>query len=457
MASADKSSLIARLKSGGEDKVQAYDFLPDADEIERRPLPAVARFTLHLMLLALVGFVIWASLSSVDMIVTARGKLVTPLSNIVVQPLETSIIQSIDVKIGQVVKKGDRLATLDPTFAKADESQLRSRQESLNTQLASIAAELSGKGGWAASGKATPDGQIQSQLALERRATYLAQVKRQQESIGRLEAELDAARRDEEAMAGRVKVLREMEGMSDDLVSKKLAPKARLLESQDRLLEAQRGMESARNRQLQLQRDLAAARAEKASFETGWRQKLLEEQLSVSRERDAINDQLQKADRRQSMVTLTAPADAVVLEIASLSQGSIVREAEPFFTLVPLGEVLEAEVQIDSQDIGYVKTGDLSHIKLDAFPYQKHGMLKGKLRTISQDAFKRNANVAGSLDAYYLGRVAIESFKLDSMAPGASLLPGMTLAAEIKVGQRSIMSYLLWPMTKAFNESIREP
>lgn len=455
MASADKPSLIARLKSGGEEKVQAFDFLPDADEIERRPLPGVARVTLHLLLTAFVGFLVWANFSEVDMIVTARGKLVTPLSNLVVQPLETSIIQSIEVRVGQVVKKGQRLATLDATFAEADESQLRNRLDSLNTQLANIEAELSGDG-LILTDNPSADDQIQSQLSQERRATFSAQQRRQQESIAKLQSERATAQRDEQGTAARVRVLREMATMAEDLVSKKLAPRARLLEAQDRLLEAQRTLELSRNRQIEISRELAALHAEKSSFETGWRQRLLEEQLNVSRERDAVADQLQKATRRQSMVVLTAPADAVVLEIANLSTGSIVREAEPFFTLVPLGEVLEADVQIDSQDIGYVKTGDATVIKLDAFPFQKHGMLKGSLRTISQDAFKRNGN-AGTLDAYYAGRIAISDFKLDNVVPGVSVLPGMTLAAEIHVGKRSVISYLLWPVTKAFNESIREP
>lgn len=455
MASADKPSLIARLRAGGEEKVQAFDFLPDADEIERRPLPAVARVTLHVLLTAFVGFLVWASFSEVDMIVTARGKLVTPLSNLVVQPLETSIIQSIEVRVGQVVKKGQRLATLDATFAEADESQLRNRLDSLNTQLANIEAELSG-GGPILTDNPSADDQIQSQLSQERRATFAAQQRRQQESIAKLQSERATAQRDEQGTAARVKVLREMATMAEDLVSKKLAPRSRLLEAQDRLLEAQRTLELSRNRQVEISRELAALHAEKSSFETGWRQRLLEEQLSVSRERDAVADQLQKASRRQSMVVLTAPADAVVLEIANLSTGSIVREAEPFFTLVPLGEVLEADVQIDSQDIGYVKTGDVTHIKLDAFPFQKHGMLKGTLRTISQDAFKRNGN-AGTLDAYYAGRIAVSDFKLENVVSGVSVLPGMTLAAEIHVGKRSVISYLLWPVTKAFNESIREP
>jgi HlyD family secretion protein len=458
MASADKSPVVAKPSSSGKAADStAIDFLPDADEIERRPLPRVARHILHLLLLALVSFFCWASLSKVDEIVVARGRLVTPLPNIVVQPLETSVIQSIEVRMGQVVGKGDRLATLDPTVSQADESQLKSRLASLDTQLAGIEAALAGNLPPTAP-VATSDSGIQSRLSRERQASYMAQMQRQTELVERLRSSLRTAQRDESAMASRVAVLREMDTMTDDLVNKKLAVKSRLLDARDRLLEAERNLELARNRQLELRRELASAEAEKTSFQTGWRQRLLEESLAASRERDSVVDQLQKASRRQSMVVLTAPADAVVLEVAKLSQGSIVREAEAFFTLVPIGGELEVEIQIDAQDIGQVKIGETTLIKLDAFPFQKHGTLTGVLRTISQDAFRRDQGAAaGGPDAYYSARVVISNQHLDNMPEHVKLLPGMTASAEILVGKRSIISYLLWPLTKAFSEAIREP
>lgn len=447
MASANKPSVAS--------EQAAIDFLPDADEIERRPLPHMARITMHLLLAAMVCFLVWAAVSQVDLVVTARGRLVTPLPNIIVQPLETSIIQTIEARVGQVVRKGDRLATLDPTFVQADESQLRSRLSSLNTQLASFEAELSRKLP-AVQETPTQDGEIQSRLSTERQATYASQLRRQMESIAKLRSALETARQDERALALRVQGLQEMETMTDDLVTKKLAVKSRLLDARDRLMEAERSKELARNRQIELSRELSAVEAEKSSFQTGWRQKLLEEMLTVSRERDAVSDQLQKTNRRQSLVVLTAPADAVVLDIAKLSAGSIVKEAEPFFTLVPIGDVLEAEVQVASQDIGYLKIGDHVRAKLDAFPFQKHGMLIGNLRTISQDAYRKEGSNA-STDAYYSSRVAITSYALDNMPAHARLLPGMTVTSELVVGKRSVLSYLFWPLTKAMNESIREP
>jgi HlyD family secretion protein len=158
------------------------------------------------------------------------------------------------------------------------------------------------------------------------------------------------------------------------------------------------------------------------------------------------------------MITLTAPMDAVVLEIAKLSPGSIAREAETFFTLVPAHGVLEAEVQIDSADVGYIEVGNPVHLKLDAYPFQRHGTLSAQVSGLSQDAFKREVATKSAItDAYFSAHLKLDGAQLKNMKAGAVLLPGMTLNAEIVVGQRSVLSYLAWPLTKGLNEAIREP
>ena len=432
----------------------AIDFLPDADEIERRPLPKSARITLHVVAAMMVSFLLWATFSQVDLVVVAPGRLVTPLPNIVVQPLDTSIIQSIDVRSGQVVRKGERLATLDATFTQADESQLRTRLFSLNNQVRRMETELSGHKNLVPDGL-DEDSRLQTRLSSERHASYSAQVNKLEESVGRVRATLETNRRDQSGLTSRIRILQEMLSMQEGLVEKKYAVRGRLLDAQERLMEAERALDLAKSRQNELSRELSALMAEKVSYETGWRQKLMEELLTISRERDTVNDQLQKADRRNKLIVLSSPIDAVVLEIAKLSQGSVVQAAEKFFTLVPLGAELEAEVQIDSKDVGYLKISDITHIKFDAYPFQLHGMLEGNLRTVSEDAFRLDASAgAGS---FYIGRIHLASPRLKKMPEQAKLLPGMTLTAEILVGKRSVMSYLLWPMTKAMSESIREP
>ncbi|WP_342120274.1 HlyD family type I secretion periplasmic adaptor subunit [Pseudoduganella sp. OTU4001] len=442
------------VKRGDETRV---DFLPDADAIERMPLPSYLRITLHLLAGVFLVFILWAIFSKVEKVVMAPGRLVNTVPNIVVQPLETSLVQRIEVRAGQVVKKGQLLATLDPTFTQADEAQLRSRLQSLQNQEKSLRAELTGKA--APAGKlSSADDILQAQLSNERQANFEAQKNRLDQTIERLKASMETNKRDQQVLAQRLKSLSEIEAMQEKLLAENFGAKMHLLEARDRRLEVERSLVMGRNRDAELARELGAAEAERAAFNKGWRQKSMEDLLGATRERDSIAEQLAKADKRHQLVQLTAPADAVVLEVGKLSPGSVVQAAEKMFVLVPLHGQLEAEVFIDASDIGGIKVGDTVHVKLSAYPFQQHGMLEGKVRTISRDAFQRDQAPPGApSDSYYISRIELGPNKLRNMPPNTQLLPGMTLNGEVVVGKRSVMSYLLWPLTKALDESIREP
>lgn len=434
------------------------EFLPDADEIERRPLPGYARLTVHALAGMMVCFLTWAAFAEIDQVVKAKGRLATPSSNIVVQPLETSIIRSIDVRVGQVVKKGERLATLDPTDANADHAQLQLKFNSLDTQVKRLETELSGRGTAASDSAGSADTLLQDKLAFERRANFAAQSARLEQNIARVGAQLETNLRDQQVLGERTKSLREVESMQESLVLQKFGAKVSLLDARNKRMEVERDFSLSKNREPEIRRELAGLEAEKRAFVNGWRQKIMEDMLNLSRERAAVSEQLKKSTLRNSMVMMTAPADAVVQDIANLSQGSVAQGAERMFTLVPIGSALDAEVQIDSLDVGYVKPGDPVHIKLDAFPFQKHGALDATVRTLSEDAFRRDTpNLGAGTDAYYLSRIDLGKEALRNMAPHARLLPGMTLTAEIVVGKRTVLSYLLWPLTKGMDEALREP
>jgi hemolysin D len=445
----------AKPKSGSSAKT-AIEYLPDADEIERSPIPRGAQFTVHLLFIALIIFMVWATFSQLEKVVSAQGSLVNPLPNIVVQPLETSIIQTIDVRVGQIVKKGDTLATLDSTFIRADENQLRVRLESLETQAKGLEQELAGHSvqGQQSAGA---DGQLQANLLSERRANFQAQQLRMGETAAKLRAALATNRRDQALAASRLKALKEIESMQEKLVAQKVGAPLQLMEAQIKSKEVERDLAQVANREQEILRELAAFEAEKTAFGRGWRQKTMEDLLAITRERDSLSEQLQKADKRRRLITLVAPEDAVVLDIVKLSPGSIVREAETFFTLVPLNVELEAEVRIDSSDVGYIKVDHPVRVKVDAFPFQRHGALDAKVRTVSEDAFKRDGASKTGGDVYYVSRITLSNTNLKNMVEKSRLLPGMTVTAEIVVGERSVLSYIAWPLLKGLNEAVREP
>src|SRR5262249_45958252 len=150
-------------------------------------------------------------------------------------------------------------------------------------------------------------------------------------------------------------------------------------------MQIEREMQLALNNRIELEQDLKRARAEKAAYIAEFQQKVGEDLVQARRDRDSAAKQLEKAALRNAITVLTAPADAVVLEVAQRSVGSVMKEAEPLYTLVPLDSPLEADVSIEGRDIGQVEGGALTRLKLDAWPFQKHGTLTGAVRTVSND------------------------------------------------------------------------
>src|SRR5471030_731067 len=307
MEPANKPPVSKKRRRGAD--LTEVDFLPDADAIERGPLPRFVRLTLHVLALALLTFILWASLSRVEKVVIAHGRLVNPQQNIVLQPLETSIIQRIDVQAGQIVKKGQVLATLDPTFAQADEAQLRTRLRSLDTQTEDLRAELAGKrppGAEGGAGKGDADVQLQSQLSGERQGNFEAQKTKLDQNIASLQASIETNKRDQAVLSQRVKSLREVEAMQEQLMAEQFGAKLHLLEARDHRLEVERDLINQQNKANELASSLAAARAERAAFDKGWRQKMMEDLLAATRDRDGVNEQLTKADKRHQLVQLVA-------------------------------------------------------------------------------------------------------------------------------------------------------
>jgi len=437
----------------------AEEFLPDAVELETRRPPWLTRATLYVLLALIVIAIAWASLSSIDIIVTAQGRLITSAQPVVVQALETSVIRSVDVRIGQAVKKGETVATLDPTFATADVSQVKQRIASLEAEIGRLEAELAGKP-YAAVGSSEDD-RIQAELHERRVSEYDARIKGLQADLARLEADLTGTQRTQKVLAERLEGLKKIEVMKKDLNAKKFVSEMDLLETRNRRLEVEQGLEDAANKSNQLVQQIEQTKQSLAVFVRSWRQKILDDLLKARRDRDALQENLSKAERRSALVQLTAPLDAVVLDINKRSVGTVAKEADVILTLVPQGVPLEAEVQIAAEDIGFVRANDSTRIKIDAFPFQKHGTLEGRLTVIGGDSFPVDSNNPAALRmgtrAYYVARITDIRGDLKLVPGDTRLTPGMTVTAEVKVSERSVISYFLYPLMKAFGESIREP
>jgi len=461
-----KTTVVVQPAAPKASKQVISEFQPDAIEIEERLPPRVARATLYMITALIAAGVAWASLASIDEVVVARGKLVTTKPTIVVQPIETSIVRTIDVQPGDVVKAGQTLATLDATFSQADVDRRRTEYAALDAQVKRMEAELQGRD-YAAEAGNSPDEQLQVQVYTQRKAFHDAQMQNFDQQIAGQQAAIVSSTDQQVILAERQKTLTQIEVAREKLAKQETGSLMNMLTSRDARLAVDASYAQAVGTEATAQHAVAKLQADKQAFIEDFRRVTMETLADKRSQRDSTGEEVKKMELRRDMVKLTAPSDAVVLDLAQRSIGSVVREAEPVLTLVPLNVPLEAEVTINAGDIGRVASDAEARIKFDAFPFQKFGTAEGSVRTISHDAYSHdssaNGAAGGSSDAenaaapYYKARIRLDKTDLRTPTEEVRLLPGMAVTAELKVGQRKVISYFLYPILKGLDTAIREP
>nr|WP_245471661.1 HlyD family type I secretion periplasmic adaptor subunit [Bradyrhizobium nanningense] len=433
-------------------------FQSDAAEIEQLTPPRLGRITLYCVVALIAAAVTFACVSRVDMIVTAQGKLITTNPNLVVQPLEASVIREIRVKAGDIVNRGDVLAVLDPTFSQADLAQLRGRLAGFDASIDRLRAELDGTD-YGVDETANADQALQRKVFLQRRAAYDLQIQNYDAQIASAQANLKTAQNEELVLAERLDTMQSIEAMRNALMAKEVGSRLNFLLSRDARLEVESNLARVRGSIVDNTHRLDKARADQKVFAAEFRRTAYQELVETLPKRDGTAEELKKAELRRQLIVLTAPADAVVLDIANRTVGSVVREAETLFVLVPRDEALRAEVNVEGRDIGQVAVGQVVRVKFEAFPFQKYGTATGEVGVISRDSFSPDAKAEGarrSSAPYYRVLIDLRDAHLRLPAERVHLIPGMAVTAEMKVGQRTVISYFLYPLLRGLDESIRE-
>jgi hemolysin D len=179
-----------------------------------------------------------------------------------------------------------------------------------------------------------------------------------------------------------------------------------------------------------------------------------------------------KAEQRTSLQKLTAPIDGIVQQLAIHTIGGVVTPAQMLMLIVPTESRLEIEAMVPNRDIGFVEPGQDAAIKIDTFNFTRYGLLHGKVLSISQDAIthnkpqdRGNEAIAGAettsseprgQELVYAARISIDHSQMEIENKRVNLTAGMAVTVEIKNGSRSIISYLLSPLLRYKQESMRE-
>jgi HlyD family secretion protein len=399
-----------------------------------------------------------------EKVVTSAGSLVSTEPTTLLQPLETSVVHSILVHPGERVAKGQLLAELDPTFSTADMTADQDQVDNYTAQIDRLKAQLAGQPYLPA--ESTTNTALQLQTYNELQAQYQAGVANFDQQIGSLQATLQQSEDDMRQYEERLALANSVEAMRSQLQQMQVGSRLDSLAAADNRLAMAGSLADAEQSARKAMSDIASTQAQRQAFIKQWfsglAQQLQQAEISLAPAQQALT----KDREIHQLVMLRAPTDAIVLNLANASVGSVLAAGQQFISLTPLDTPLQVEVDLSGADSGFVNVGDPVNVKLTSLPYIMYGQLKGTVETISSNSFNPEQlqsgvvpDISGSMPQglFYRVRIKILENKLHNIPNGFSLAPGMPLQADIEVGKRTLMDYMLKRVLPAFTTGMREP
>jgi hemolysin D len=439
-------------------------FESDTAAVFLRTAPANEHVISTIIAAMVVLAIVLAAVVKLDIVITSVTGFIMPTDgSLYVSPLNAAVVRQVNVKVGQVVKKGQALATLDPTFTQADLLQLQEHLASDEATVAREEAELAIR-----PYQFSPTDRyqsIQGGIWLKRQAQYHSDLANFDGQINSIESQMSQAKSDADKYVQRLKLARDAEHVYEPLLDKGYVSKLQAMQSTDVRTEMSRLLADAQNQISQYHQTAAAIKAQRESYIHKWFADTANQLVADRNDLDLTRDNRDKAQKLQDLTSLDAPMDAIVLKIGRLSPGSVASGGgqesvtpgvDPLFTLVPVNAPLESELDIVSTDVGFIRVGDPVTLKLDAYPFIRFGNAQGVVKTISEGSFTVDINNA-PVPPYFKVRVAITKLFLHSVPQDFRLVPGMTLAGDVLVGRRTILSYLVEGALRTGSEAMREP
>jgi hemolysin D len=441
------------------------EFQSPSQAIAAAPIPRTARGTIWVISSMFAAGLAAMGLIPIDRVVTAQGKVVSKVPLLVVQPLETSVVRSIDVTEGQSVRSGEVVARLDPTFAMADAGALEAQVSTLQAEVLRMQAEAAGHPFTFTD--SDPNLSLQASIYGQRQSEHDFKRETYQQRINGLQAAVARALADADAYRARKAVAEQIVSVRKELERHQVGSTLLSLSATDNLLETERGLANATETVESARRDLEALKAEREAYEQNWLAEVSQKLSEQTQKLADAREQLNKARLRRQLVELRANLDATVLTVAKVSIGSVLQSGDQFITLVPTNAPLEVEGNILGHDGGFVQAGASVAIKFDTFPFSQYGLAYGRVRTISADSFSGQDDVktrSGSVPArpdgtepFYRSRITIDDVQLYNVPAAFRIVPGMPVTADIMIGKRTVLTYLLGRILPVASEAMREP
>lgn len=438
----------------------ATDFAPDLLSIQERPPARMPRTVLYVTVGLFAALGTWATFGKLDIVASAEGRLVPRHYSRIVQPAEAGIVREVLVSEGQEVRPGQVLLRLDATTASADLGALRSDVASKRLGLRRIEAELHGT-------PFLPTASDPPELASQVLAQYRARRQSYQDALAQEQATYSKAQHD--VAAGREQVTKlettlpmytQAARSYEQLVKEGFASELGANDKTRERIEKEQEFKALQSNLAALNSAVEQSRQKLAQIKSGYESQLLSERVELQNQLKRAEAELDKQDYKSGLLELRATEAGTVKDLVTYKPGTVVQPGAALLNLVPKDDPLLADVAVRNEDVGFIAPGQTVKVKLQAFPFQKYGMVEGTVEVVSPDSFANDPQRAvanGQNPQSYRATVRLASQELHS--PTGEMLrlaPGMAVQAEIHQGRRSVLEYLISPVQKVAQEAARE-
>ncbi|MDP1651357.1 MAG: HlyD family type I secretion periplasmic adaptor subunit [Rhodocyclaceae bacterium] len=432
-------------------------FLPAALELQETPVSPAPRIAMWLLIAFAVIALLWAIFGRMDVVATAHGRIVPNDRTKVIQPFDTATVKAIHVSDGQSVKAGEVLIELDATSTAADTTRVANDLLTARLQAARAKAMLNAL----SSGRPPLLGRLPDveagRLAQEQRildgqyGEYQARLARIEADIAKREAELASTREVVAKLEQTAPIARRRAQDFKNLVGQNFISEHGYLEKEQLRIEQEADLATQKSRLKELAASLQEGRSQRTSLFAETKRVALDSLNEAEQKMTSYGQELIKAESRGKLMTLTAPVDGTVQQLAVHTVGGVVTEAQQLMMVVPKDNPIEIEAFVENKDIGFVNPGQDAVVKIETFPFTKYGTIDAKVVSVSSDAV--NDEKRGLI---FPARVVPARSTLQVESKTVNLTPGMAVTVEVKTAQRRVIEYFLAPLLQYKDESLRE-
>jgi membrane fusion protein, hemolysin D len=445
---------------------EALDFAPGLLAIQESPPARLPRAVMYTVGALFVILLLWAMFGKLNVIASAEGRLVPENYVKIVQPADAGIVKEILVKEGEQVQAGQVLMRMDAKIAEADAKTINNDLGMRSLQLRRIDAELAGKP-LVRKLDDPPDifRHVEAQYRDHRQA-YLASLGQARDALNKAQREHDSAVEVLVKLRETVPLLKKQADAYTDMGKDGYVPKVQVLEKQRDYLERSQDLRAQEATVASLEAAVSQSRNQLDEVTSKYRSDLMNERMEAEGQHNKLQQDWVKQEYKNGLLELRAPHAGVVKDIATHTPGTVVSPGTVLLSIVPDNEPLVAEVMVKNDDVGFVYPHQKVKVKLAPYPFEEYGMLDGEVSRIDADSdpqSQQSSNSSGqsrsaqqTQPSVYKAIITLDSQALDAEGKQFKLAPGMQVVAEINQGSRTVMQFLLSPVTRTLDESGHE-